>query len=298
MDTMIKRISARFIKKIHRQPLTDSSCLYLSESSKRQGIDKLYLILSFDCDTILDALASEKIAENFLYKGIPAVFGVPGQTLEKNTTVYKKIKGMGFEFLNHGYLDHAAYDDDKGRYYSTTWYHQMTEREVRKDIQEGHECIRGLLNINPVGFRAPHFGYYQDHAQLEIIYSEIAGLGYSYASTTMPVVGLKKGPLFPVSYKLYEFPVTGTYDQPAVILDSWQFFEAPDRVYTEKDFTIQFHKLVDYYSGNSLPCILNFYVDPSHVIDRREYFDCLEYASGKGVEFSTYSQILSKIKGQ
>ena len=268
----------------------------LGENLRKLGIDDLYIILSYDCDTPLDSAASVIIKDYLASHGIPAVFAVPGVVIEKNKKTYKSIYDQGFEFINHGYLEHAAYDHIVDSYYSVTWYHKMAEDDVRNDIIKGHNTLWQTLGCASSGFRAPHFGYFQDPAQLEIIYSEINKLNYKFASTTMPSMAIKNGYVYKTAYGLYEFPVTGTYDVPSVILDSWQFFAAPERKYTENDYKIEFKKLLKFYSDNKLPGILNLYADPSHIVDSNTYFDCIEYALQKGAVFITYLDMLNKIK--
>jgi peptidoglycan/xylan/chitin deacetylase (PgdA/CDA1 family) len=258
-------------------------------------ITEQYLVVSFDCDTPDDARAAGAIAEWFRERGIPAVFAVPGRSIEGAEAAYTSIAKSGFEFLNHGYAEHAAYDVERERYYSITFYDKMAAEQIRQDIIDGDTCIRRYLGLTPLGFRAPHFGSFQKKEQLEIIYTTLSKLGYSYATTTMPEYGLRKGALFQAYNGIIEFPLTGTYDNPHVILDSWQFLAAPQRVYTADDYVNQFRKMVDFFSGRDLPCILNYYVDPIHVIDFEGFFGCVEYALQRGLKAATYSQILSRL---
>jgi hypothetical protein len=284
-------------KHITQKPSNGDIYTKYSSLTREQNISKKWLVLSFDCDTPPDAEAAEEIADRLKQMGITAVFAVPGKSLEGLQYSYKQLVESGFEFINHGYSDHAAFNTEKNEYYGITWYHEMTEEEVRRDIRDAHECIIKILGISPKGFRAPHFGYFQKSRQLEIIYSEIARLGYTYATTTMPEFGLIKGAVFPVSRNLFEFPLTGTFDNPRILLDSWQFLAAPERVFDDDDYIVQFKKMVDFFSNNDLPCILNFYADPSHVINFRGFFECIDYACQSGIEITTYSRIISILKG-
>ena len=255
-----------------------------------------YLVVSFDCDTPEDANAARAVAEWFKDKRIPAVFAVPGKRMEDAKDVYGAIGKAGFEFLNHGYSEHALYDRERMRYTSKTFYHEMEEEEIRQDILAGHACVRSCIEVSPRGFRAPHFGNFQHDEQLGMIYRVLSELGYSYSTTTMPIRGLRKGAIFHVGEGIVEFPLTGTYDHPELILDSWQFLAAPERIYSEDDYIKQFRKMVDFFSKRDLPCILNYYVDPVHVIHFGGFFSCIEYAIDRGLTPSTYSAILSELR--
>lgn len=261
--------------------------------TQQNNISGSYIILSFDCDTPLDAEAAEKISNHLTNISVPAVFAVPGQILRDMKDIYRKIADSGFEFINHGYLNHAAFDYEKKIYYSITWYHEMDDESVRQDIRNGHDCIVKELGLHPKGFRAPHFGYFQKPEQLEIIYTEIEKLRYAYSSTTMPEKGLLHGAVYPVMNNILEFPVTGTYDNPYTVLDSWQFIAAPDRIFTEQDYIMQFRKMIDFFYNKKLPCILNFYVDPLHVVQFEGFYDCINYALKKNYIFTTYTKLLS-----
>ncbi len=274
----------------HRRSPSALYSRYGNLSCKR-GIKGRYLILSYDCDTTDDARAALDIVHKFRATGIPAVFAVPGRCIEAEAGSYREIHQAGFEFMNHGYLDHAQFDPALGRYTSITWYHEMSEAEIREDIRRGHDTIRNLLGIEARGFRAPHFGYYQSPDNLEIIYSEAARLGYSYASTTMPSHALHNGAAYPTGRGIIEFPLTGTFDRPEDLLDSWCYMAAPDRIYTPEDYVRQFRKMVYFFAQKNLPCILNYYADPSHIIDFKAYFDCIEYALNYGFEATIYSRL-------
>ncbi|MEI6218977.1 MAG: polysaccharide deacetylase family protein [bacterium] len=280
-----------------RRPLTRRKIFSLSSSlTYANGIKKPYLILSFDCDSPEDAIASKELSVWLMRKkAIPAVFAVPGRRIESSPGTYSEISRAGFEFMNHGYLDHAEFNQALGRYTSTTWYHEMSETAVREDIRRGHDTIRNILGIEAKGFRVPHFGYYQSPEQLEVIYSESERLGYSYASTTMPSHALHNGAAYRAVRGIIEFPLTGTFDRPEELLDSWCYMAAPDRVYTPKEYVLQFCKMVNFFANNGLPCILNYYADPSHVIDSRAYFDCIEYALESGFEATTYARLVQQV---
>ena len=288
MKSLLQKLKASFAgPRCSEVPHLESSRLLQMKISER------YLVVSFDCDTPEDANAARVVVEWLKEKNIPAVFAVPGKRIEEAEPVYRTIGKAGFEFLNHGYLEHAYYDMGSERYTSITFYHEMRKEEIRRDILAGDACVRSCIGVKPRGFRAPHFGNFQKEEQLGIIYKVLGELGYSYSTTTMPAHGLSKGGIFQASDGIVEFPLSGTYDQPELILDSWQFLAAPERIYTSDDYVMQFTKMVDFFSERNLPCILNYYVDPIHVVRFQGFFSCIEYALKRGMKALTYSEILS-----
>lgn len=258
-----------------------------SRRTASAGIDKRYIVLSFDCDREEDASAALKIARWMKKNKIKGVFAVPGIRLEKSSTDYKNISKMGFEFLNHGYSEHTISGNP------ATWYHLMNSQLIKEDIVKGHNTLKNVLGIEPLGFRAPHFGLFKQTEQLEIIYSTVIELGYKYTSTTTPAMALTNGAVYKSKYELWEFPLTGTFDNPETILDSWSFIASPDRIFTPNDYISQFNKMVNFFSNYHLPCILNFYVDPTQVVNFTGYFEAVELALKKGYISKTYSELLN-----
>lgn len=95
---------------------------------------------------------------------------------------------------------------------------------------------------------------------------------------------------------ILEFPVTGCYDYPLTILDSFSFRFAEDRTFEEKEYGIQFRKTVDSYSVSQKPIILNYYADPSQVFDFDEFYKSIEHALSMGFEFVTFKEIVHRIR--
>lgn len=283
--------------KIINQLIYRPKKVFIQNSQKihKFGIDEKIIILSFDCDSPSDAVASLKLSHWLQQNNIPAVFAVPGQTLLKNQKIYNKIPTNFFEFINHGYIEHVKYDDKQKRYVGHSWYHQMTDTEIKNDINKGHQTIIKKMGITPKCFRAPHFGLFQQPQQLDLIYQTINKLGYTGASTTIPKNAIKNGPIIKTKYSIYELPVTGCFDNPYIILDSWTFIASPIRQYSYSDYQNQFNKIINFHTTNNLPCLLGFYVDPSHIIDNPNFLQMLLNAKNSGFRFETYTGLVNSL---
>lgn len=260
--------------------------------ARRQGLQQPSLLLSFDCDTDRDAEVAEVVNERLAAMGVYPVYAVPGRNLERNADVYLRIAEQGYEFINHGYADHAYWHEESQAYHSCTFYDRMTSAEVVNDIEKGHQTHLAILKRTPLGFRGPHFGTFQNRSQLGLIHNTLDRLGYRFSTTTIPRYGFIHGPLHRVRHNLIEIPVSGGFDNPLNILDSWGFFAAPDRNCEPSDYQIQLFKLIDYFVSRELPCLLNLYVDPAHIAERLEFFEPIRHAAERMRVYRGYRELI------
>lgn len=237
--------------------------------ARGQGLDRLHLVLSFDCDTLGDAEVAVDVHERLVRLGVTASYAVPGEILERGAHAYRQIAATGAEFLNHGYREHTVKRD--GVYESTLFYDRISLEEVREDVLSGDRAVREVLARQPVGFRTPHFGTFQNPEQLRFLHELIGGLGYLYSSSTVPLFGFRFGPAFD-RFGVLEFPVSGTATTPLEILDSWGCFAAPERTREPVDYGREGAALAGLY-GRAGAGVLSFYADPSQIHDQGVFFD-------------------------
>lgn len=242
-----------------------------SRLARAAGLKKLYLVLSFDCDTPEDAAVVLELDERLRDMGLNPAYAVPGALLERAEKVYSRLLRRGAEFLNHGYTQHTYWNVDAGRYESCFFYDQLPRERVRQDIEEGHRSVTTVLGRKPAGFRVPHFGTFQSRAQLRFLHAVLKPLGYRYSSSTLPWHGFGDGPVSG-HYGVLEFPVSGTFSHPLVIQDSWGFYAAPDRRRCPEDFLAEARAIADFARREPLVGILNYYADPAHVWDQPTFF--------------------------
>jgi hypothetical protein len=233
-----------------------------------------YFVLSFDCDTMDDIEVVEAMHARLVAMGIHPVYAVPGQLLERGASVYQRIRDAGGEFINHGYTEHTYFDVTAGRQASCFFYDQLPRETVRDDVERGDQCLRDVLGITPRGFRAPHFGTFQNPEQLSFLHGVLQGLGYAFSSSSSPLYGFRYGPAFR-RFGILEFPVTGMWRNPLTILDSWGCFEAPDRVLSPSDYEEQGERVGTVYRRLGAG-ILNLYSDPLHIHDEETFFRAVQ----------------------
>lgn len=228
-------------------------------------------LLTFDCDTDLDISVVLGVHKKLNNLGINPVYAVPGQLIERGIDTYKQIADLGAEFINHGYIQHTTVDDRRTRYVSTYFYDEISELDVLKDVDRGHEVLVNRLKIVPKGFRTPHFGTFQREENLALLHNKLKSLGYSFSTSTVPSFSYLKGPSFQ-SNGITEIPVTGCPTWPLGILDSYNFRFSGNPNFTSKIFESEMLKAYQMMSNGSLNR-MNMYADPSQVYDWQGFFE-------------------------
>jgi hypothetical protein len=242
--------------------------------ARRAGLDRPYLLLSFDCDTPEDAEVAPALHRELLALGVHAAYAVPGVLLREGAGAYREIAATGAEFLNHGHENHAEWSPELGRWVSRWFYDELSQDTIRADIEAGHADVRDVIGSDPVGFRAPHFGTFQRPEQLRFLNGVARGLGYRYSSSTVPLHGLRDGPVTE-RFGLPELPVSGSLSAPRNILDSWGYFAAPDRTWGPADYAREARGLAEAVAAAGAG-VINCYADPAHVAGRPEFMAAVE----------------------
>ncbi len=251
------------------------------------GFDRLYLVLSFDCDRNVDAEAAQRLDPFLEGNQIPRIYAVPGETLVENGPLYRKLAENGAQFINHGALPHMALKD--GRFESITFYHEMSRAEIEEDIFRGDRLVTEIVGTRPTGFRSPHFGYMQSLEQRTLLYDIARRLGYRYCSGGRPEIGMFQGPVVDCQ-GMFELSVFGSLSAPDVIHDSWNYFHESGRL--SDRYEVFFRETVDFFIANDLPGVLNYYCDPSHVVDAPCFYRAIEYALRSGVVATDFDGLL------
>jgi hypothetical protein len=262
-----------------------------AQKARAAGLDKLYLILSFDCDANEDIEAAGELDEWLRVRGVKATYAVPGTQLEVGASVYRGIAANGSEFLNHGYLPHTEWRE--GRYHSRTFYDRMSAFEVVEDIKRGHETVRTIIGAKPMGFRAPHFGCFQSEPQLALQYATLKKLGYRYSTSTLPKFAFRAGPVWDAG-GIAEIPLTGSLRFPFVILDSWTYLESYYQPVVKKKYADLFVETLEGLLAMDIPGVLNIYVDPAHVSKSGHFRGAIEKSLELGVTSLSYGELLGK----
>ncbi|WP_026380421.1 polysaccharide deacetylase family protein [Afifella pfennigii] len=251
-----------------------------AELCRAAGVDRLYLLLTFDCDTDEDIAAAEALETDLRRRGIRSGYAVPGVQLENGAATWRRLAESGAEFLNHGYRPHAEWRD--GRYQSATFYADMERDEVAGDIAAGHEAVIAATGVVPEGFRAPHFGCFQAPEQLQFLYGQLKPLGYRYASTTIPAMALSRGPVVDMD-EFVELPTMGSYRYPPTILDSWTYLTDRTNYALGEIYWELFSETVERMLAEEMPGILTYYCDPSHVAGQAAFEKAIDLVAKRNL---------------
>jgi hypothetical protein len=291
-NSMLRSIARRVVHRVLPATRLPHPFETLAKRAREVPLDNITIILSFDCDTPRDAIAAQTLDAGLAKRGVPRTYAVPGLTLTEAADYYRVLAIRGAHFINHGARAHTEFKE--GSYQAITFYNEMTSQEVIADIREGHRIVSDVIGIAPCGFRAPHFGYFQQPEQRKLVYDTARLLGYRFCSDTLPASAYARGPVFDVG-GLYEFPLSGSHTDPNTILDSWNYLADRVNYRMSKDFFVLFTATVDFFADRRLPALLNFYVDPSHVANDSYFLDAVDHAISRGARFAGFEDVLARI---
>lgn len=273
---MARLIRKVWLRLLHTKP--DWARRRYARLCKKSRLEGSVLLLSFDCDNDEDIEALGRISGFLNSHGARATFAVPGEVLLAGQEQFSRLHEAGHEFIGHGYRKHSNIVE--GKYISTLYYHKLNDQELREDITKGNETLRELLGSYPMGFRIPHFGHSNDDFELNRVYKVLRDCTICYSSSALPWRGLTKGPIYRSASSLYELPVSGTFDNPLAVFDTYSFGFHPRNDKNYRDYLEDVKKSVNFYSGRAV--CLNIYCDPSQAVQMDEWFEAMEYAISKG----------------
>lgn len=113
-------------------------------------------------------------------------------------------------------------------------------------------------------------------------------LNYVFSTSACPLIAYHRGPLFKEK-DIVEIPLTGIYTEPFNVMDTWAYFAAPNRTKQPSEFVDDARSLARF--ANKHPILINIYGDPSHIHDKREFFEAMDMLK-KAAKNMNYSQLL------
>ncbi|PIE55283.1 MAG: polysaccharide deacetylase [Dethiosulfovibrio peptidovorans] len=223
-------------------------------------------VLSFDVDFRRDVAALPQVCSMLSQFGVPASFACIGTWVGEYPNEHKMLVGEGHEIFNHS-MRHPDNDElDRRR------WNDLPLDEQRREIREAHEAIADVCEVEPKGFRMPHFGpQHRWH-----LYDMLKGLGYAYSSST--TCGGDYGFCRPLKVKgveLLEFPTATIPGMGYASFDSFNYFNKK-RPFSEqgrcmpRDFEVLLEKVVREKLLGTL------YFDPYDFVARPEYREILK----------------------
>lgn len=236
-------------------------------------------VLSFDCDYQADMAALPEVLDTLAAASLRASFAVVGRRVEGFSDLHRRIVEDGHEVLNHTYSHPERDAEGAGR-----WFHELDSREREEQIVRCHQVCVEQLGVEPLGFRAPHFG----ETHRKEIYTLLKQLGYRYSSSTVAPDTESFGAPFMVG-GIIEFPLGCSALDPFLIFDSW----SGTRRFPDPDvFVNAFARTVAIGAGSG--AWLTHYFDPGDIIKHgrlQRLCDILVRTQGS-VEVTTYREVL------
>lgn len=270
----------KFFSYLLRNPLKIVALLFIKTFPKKIIQKKIFysnlikektFLLSFDCDTQEDINILESLLKKLSSIQIKIVLAIPAELINNNLDKIKILnKNFKIEFLNHGYYLHTEYDNKTSSTNPIFSYEKKSLEFIRNDILKAHEYFKNKFGIELVGFRAPHFGEIS-FKKKKNIFKYLKSLNYKFSTSSIYDLAIIKGAVF--NYNgITEMTVTGCVDNQNKMLDSWSYLEkVEDKVILSDNYIDELKKLINFYKSEEYNYI-NIYADPSHIINKDEFF--------------------------
>ena len=237
--------------------------------------------ITFDVEYARDAQSlarAVEVLDSFDFKGS---FACIGKLVEQFPRQHALVADEGHEIVNHTY-SHPNHDELNPR----EFFNRLPRERQEWEIAEFERVSRKILDVTPVGFRAPHFGDLNSQGAYEILEKR----GYAYSSSTVLTKTGAKGLPFNPSRKHYLKPgfgenAFGVLELPVMtcpkhyysVFDSFHCFRTAPPAHSPGEFPDLFKKSVLISKKYNIPA--TFYFDPYDVVRLKEFERCLEFLS-------------------
>lgn len=242
--------------------------------------------ITFDVEYDRDARALKQTAELLGSFGIKGSFACIGKLVEQFPREHNSIVDSGHEIVNHSYShpNHDVLNPEK-------FFNKLSPQEQDFEISEFERVSSKILDVEPEGFRAPHFGDLNSQSAYEILEKK----GYLYSSSTVLTKTRAGGMPFHPSkqnflhagvglsaFQLLELPVMTCPKHYYSVFDSYHCFRTAPPVHSkEGEFAELFKKAVETGLKRGIPVV--FYFDPSDMMGKKEkdFENALEFLSSQ-----------------
>ncbi len=252
--------------------------------------EKACLTISFDCDYPEDIEAFPDVLKILNKYDIRASFALVGYWIEKYLSAHKTIVDAGHEIVNHTYTH-----PDNDILTPNRKFRLISYKEKKEEVEKCHEICSKLLNVEPIGFRIPHF----KHLFTREIYKILKDLNYIYSSSTWLTNTKTAGNPYLEENNIWEFPLSVCPAHPFTVFDTWHSLNTKRLSHrikhrTEKQYFELLKKLIDI--GIETKSYINLYLDPLDIHRLNDLEKIFNYLKERKDDLSllTYDEILKK----
>ncbi|MCX7927261.1 MAG: polysaccharide deacetylase family protein [Candidatus Omnitrophica bacterium] len=252
------------------------------------------LTISFDCDYPKDIQAFPKLIKIFTKYPFKTSFACVGKLIEQYPDEHKLIVEHGHEIINHTY---SHPDNEIINPYKK--FNLLSRKEKIEEIIRCDEVCKKILDISPIGFRAPHF----KNLFSNDIYSILRELRYIYCSSTLLTNTYSNGMPFFTSEGIIEFPLSTCPRHPLTVFDTWHSFNSPHLLYRlghskVREYIDLFKYLLEV--ARRTHSYINIYIDPADLLKIKDFERLLDFIVSlpDDIEVLTYREIAKRIKGE
>jgi peptidoglycan-N-acetylglucosamine deacetylase len=236
--------------------------------------------ISFDCDYSADVEALPELLELLSSYDVKSSFACVGKLIEKYPAEHRLIVENGHEIINHTYT-HPPNDETNPE----KRFDSLSSNELDDEVAKCHQACKEFLDIEPVGFRVPHFAVqYTDR-----IYDILASRNYAYSTSMLAV----KSPMLSLPCQIngiLEFPVSTCPAHPFQAFDTYHAFRSnltshrnEEDFFGSLDYLMKFNGEKGWYT--------NIYLDPLDAVKLKHFGQLLEGIKDNKTRVRTYDDL-------
>ncbi|MEE3257572.1 MAG: polysaccharide deacetylase family protein [Candidatus Latescibacterota bacterium] len=250
--------------------------------------------VSFDCDFPRDIEVLPQLVDKLDHYGISATFACIGQWIRAFPEEHRVLAAAGHEIINHTEthpnLYHPGFDYSRDERLNRMRFNEIGPSARREEIERCHGTFAEVLDMEPIGFRTPHFG----SLHVEDVYPVLDTLGYRFSSSVVAGNHRLRGRPFKVGKSLWELPVSPCPRHPFGVLDSWHSL-ANKRAWHKTPGAMAglFSELVDLVQAQG--GLVNVYFDPCDMLASGELDRVLEVLQASGMPVVSYGDLADQL---
>ena len=254
-----------------------------------------FCTLSFDCDFPRDIKSLPQLIALLERYKFTASFACIGRWIREFPEAHRSLVAAGHELINHTEthpnLFHPEYEYACREDYSSRRFNQISFGERAREIERCNETCNEVLDYQPIGFRAPHFGV----LHVDDVYAVLRNLGYAFSSSTLAAASPGRGIPFKTPENVWEFPVSPCPEHPFGVFDSWHSLGKHGATHRgEGELSGLFAVMGETVQREG--GYINVYFDPWEGLESGELERILEYLRHNSIPVLVYGALFQKLR--